>query len=630
MRRISLLLTFCIVLFVAIIGFLPTASAEGGYQTKSFDVEVNVDSQNVYSVQENISVKFWEYQHGIYRYVPALGNISTEGNEAQKYLTPVTDVSVPNYEYTVYNEAGNCVIRVGSEDYTVYGDQKYSISYQINVGKDHTDKYDFFYLNAIPTGWDTSIDSGQITIHLPFQFDASNVVVYTGKSGSTSTSGVTYSVSGNTIYCSTTRALAYGEGVSIYVKLPEGYFVAAKGYVGIFDIFAIILAIAFGIIAITLFVKYGRDSKPVETVEFYPPDNVDPAEAGYILDGSADKKDIIALIIYWADKGYINITEDASGIVLNKLAPLGMDAKEYEKVLFNGIFTYGNIVSLTTLTNKLYDKVNTAQSFLSKGLIFKVYNKKSLKCKILSTILIAISLLLLQFRWVAVLYQGFEEIMWPSLVFLGAFALGYLILSTANNHKPGRSNGYFIGMSILAYLISGIATAANIYFIIAVGYDPYYTSVIIPVLALVAMPFAAATKQWTEYGNRMTGRLEGFKNFIETTEAERLKFMVEQDPSYFYKILPYAYVMGVSDKWAKNFETIAISPPSWYYGPANYMGAGYFNTVYFMHMFGTSMNRINTAFISVPRSGGSGGGFGGGFGGGHVGGGFGGGGGGRW
>ena len=36
------------------------------------------------------------------------------------------------------------------------------------------------------------------------------------------------------------------------------------------------------------------------------------------------------------------------------------------------------------------------------------------------------------------------------------------------------------------------------------------------------------------------------------------------EPDYFYEILPYAYVLGVSDKWLKAYETIAEhSPPRW-------------------------------------------------------------------
>ena len=51
-----------------------------------------------------------------------------------------------------------------------------------------------------------------------------------------------------------------------------------------------------------------------------------------------------------------------------------------------------------------------------------------------------------------------------------------------------------------------------------------------------------------------------------STEKHRLEQLVEQMPDYFYKILPYTYVLGISNVWIKKFEHIAIRPPEWYSG----------------------------------------------------------------
>ena len=116
-------------------------------------------------------------------------------------------------------------------------------------------------------------------------------------------------------------------------------------------------------------------------------------------------------------------------------------------------------------------------------------------------------------------------------------------------------------------------------------------------------------------GLTLYGRILGFKSFIETAEKERLQMLVEQNPQYFYDLLPYAYVLGVSDVWIKNFETIMMPAPEWYHGN--------FNAGYFM----TSMNR-SFSNISTGKSSSSGGsGFSGG---GSSGGGSGGGGGSSW
>ncbi len=70
----------------------------------------------------------------------------------------------------------------------------------------------------------------------------------------------------------------------------------------------------------------------------------------------------------------------------------------------------------------------------------------------------------------------------------------------------------------------------------------------------------------SEQGNKWYGQLLGFKNFIDKAEKDRLSCWCEQNPSYFYNVLPYAYVLGVTDKWAKNFESIGIQPPMWLSG----------------------------------------------------------------
>ena len=131
-----------------------------------------------------------------------------------------------------------------------------------------------------------------------------------------------------------------------------------------------------------------------------------------------------------------------------------------------------------------------------------------------------------------------------------------------------------------------------------------------------------------EYGTEILGKLKGFKNFLETAEKEKLEALVEKEPTYFYNILPYTYVLGVSSKWIKKFEDMNIEPPNWYSGYND------FN----MHSFGSfmdsTMKSAQSVMSSSPGDSSSGGSFssggGGSSGGGSSGGGSGGGGGSSW
>jgi uncharacterized membrane protein len=89
----------------------------------------------------------------------------------------------------------------------------------------------------------------------------------------------------------------------------------------------------------------------------------------------------------------------------------------------------------------------------------------------------------------------------------------------------------------------------------------------------------------------------------------------------FERFLPYAMALGVEDNWAKAFEGIYTTPPSWYSGPG---GVGTFRPSVFTHNLGVMSTAAATTMSSAPRSSGgsgfSGGSSGGGFGGGGGGG----------
>ena len=83
-----------------------------------------------------------------------------------------------------------------------------------------------------------------------------------------------------------------------------------------------------------------------------------------------------------------------------------------------------------------------------------------------------------------------------------------------------------------------------------------------------------------------------------------LEELVEQYPTYFYDILPYAYALGVSSKYAKNFEGIAMQPPSYYNGTD-------LNVIAFTAGLSSSMSSSSSGGGSFSGGGGGGGGGGG-------------------
>lgn len=168
--------------------------------------------------------------------------------------------------------------------------------------------------------------------------------------------------------------------------------------------------------------------------------------------------------------------------------------------------------------------------------------------------------------------------------------------------------GMFVGLP-LAFFVLPTLTQDVIYLI----------AYIIGIISVaVLMLFVKIMPKRTPFGNEMLGKLRGFKRFLETAEKTKLEALVNENPEYFYNILPYTYALGVSKVWMNQFENIAVQAPDWYDGYST------FSIHEFNHFMNDTMKSAQNAMSSSPSS--SGGSSGGGF----SGGGSGGGGGGSW
>lgn len=113
-----------------------------------------------------------------------------------------------------------------------------------------------------------------------------------------------------------------------------------------------------------------------------------------------------------------------------------------------------------------------------------------------------------------------------------------------------------------------------------------------------------------------------------------MKALAEEQPEMFYHIMPYAYVFGLSDVFAKKLQGLSIPAPQWYQTRREF---SYFDFYIFNRcLMGNMGHMTETLAVPEPPKPGSGNSIGGGFsgggfsGGGFSGGGFGGGGGGSW
>lgn len=539
------LIALCMLFFASSFSF-----ANDKFYIKNYDVNIKVDEENRYSVKEKIDTYFLVPQRGIIRVIPT---------KYGKRNLNLSNINVVDNPYVTKSFSTSTNLRIGESDKYLTGDKSYTITYNYDLGDDFQNNYDEVYYNIIGDEWDTEIRKVNFSIELPKEFNKNKISFKSGVYGSTENASVTYKVIGNTIVGSTTKGLNPGEALTIALPLPEGYFkvTSYSGFLNILDKLIYLEAMFLPVIAILLWFLFGKNKKVVEVVEFYPPDNMNPMELGYYVDAKLNPKDLTSLIVYWAGKGFLDIHEEGKkglfskiDYILEKKNEIKTD-KEYERYFFDNLFSFsnsGNMVYISSLRDNFYKHMDKTVTLFEIDLAM---TKKRLYTK--------------------------QSRFWGSII----SAMPLLFLFTA---MIKFSIEY--GIKLFSPEILGV-----------IPYILTLYPLIIPITFFLFFMSSRMKKRTEEYSS-LLGRIRGFKRFLTTVEKDKLEMLVDENPSYFFDILPYTIVMNISDKWADKFKELTVAPPRWYH--SSNMGA--FNTLYFMSAMNTTLNNFSSNMYSRPGS----------------------------
>lgn len=603
--------------------FPMAASADEAYDITDYDVRITVAGNNVIDVTETLVLNYTQPRHGFYYYLQdrgtAVRQVDGEIYETN-YRYKVTNFDVTGYEYSLSRENNGSdsylVAQIGDPDYTVTGEQQYVIRYRCNLGDNGEDAFDEFYRNLIMCHEGDTIQNASFVIELPKDFDEAKVGFYLGSYGTGSSEGVAWEKDGNTITGHITRPMQGGEILTARMQFPDDYFVGETDPEAAWRIAVYAISGACVLLALLLWLTLGRDDAVYPTVEFYAPEGMTPAEAGYVIDGCVDNKDVVALILYWADRGYLDIVQRDKNAFdfVKKREPEHL--KGFERTMFDRLFANGDTVSVESLKYSFYTTMEAARAgvtnYFEGSNERRVFTRASKAARGWMGLITMLPVIVTVFRTMYVnadlIVAGIVTVIAACLIGIPVFMLVRL-LEKWRSAKPGTKAGMLVTSIVL------LAVALALYIILM---PELVTALATAAATVVLLVFTVLMRKRTEQGGKWYGKLLGFKNFIDKAEKDRILTLVEQNPSYFYNVLPYAYVLGVTDKWAKNFEGIGIQPPAWYHG---YYGSSMFNTILFTSMLTHNMYGFQTAMTARPQQRSSGFGSGGGYGGGSFGGG---------
>ena len=597
---------------------------ETDYYIKSLFVDITVREDNVFDVTETCVYDFIQPHHGPVREIPENHYRYYEDGTNCYVIARVSDFQVTSPDANSDVSKENGAYYIGSSDETYTGEHTYVMSYTYSItSPDPLEDADELYYNIVGTGWACPIESVSWKITMPSSFDAGKIGYSVGTSGNAgyNPDQLTSSVNGLVISGSYNTALYPYEGITIRCELPEGYFVFHSHRTAAWTVIVILLLIPL-IAVLRNWKRSGRRAVPV--VNFYPPKGMNPLDVEEIWNGTTEHK--VALIPYLADRGYFTIEEPKKGKVRfrlqnNDFTALKKDERAFLEGMFPGERKIGTVSSVSDLEykfNRTLDRVGE----MHKESAARQIRGRNLRGLMYLLAFVEMTLCPAVYTAYVVYMDDMGSAVWFGMIAVAVMVFGMIIVYQKGKYQEHRKKSVAVMAVSTAFLAGLFLFTCRLYSIPAA----------LIMLCAGFLSFLAADRAVyrTEENLKYYGDVLGYRNFIEKAELSQLKMLSQENPSYFYFTLAYAYVFGLENKWISQFEkyNIPVPEPTWYYGYHPFV----FTT--FREDFGHVMQASSTALSAAPPSesgGGSGGFSGGGFsGGGFSGGGSGGGGGGAW
>jgi uncharacterized membrane protein YgcG len=559
----------------------PTANYEDT-SISSYVADFTVRDNGDLDVTETITVDFPVYgKHGIFRFWDRVDVNDDNARRDPDDISVTRDGRDEPFDLSNEDHGRFRVAKIGSADVTLEtGEHVYVIKYHIDgvvtEGADEiTSEPSQFYWQLIPGGWQQSIDSARLTVHLPVASE-SEVQCAIGWDADTDTpcdvqgAGTTdLTVETGPIAARTPLSIATG------LDMPTPEAGNALPWTPRFDR---VLGRSVPVLAIVLLLGLGagilggvvgarsREKPPGFPVLYAPPDGIGPAQAKYIYSESIDREAYVATLMYAAEKEAIELTRDKdTWTIKDRNGPAGW-------------------AKLDPVT------LGTAHILGGPGTAFTA-NKKDVEAG-------------KRLRDEIALFDNSVE-SW----------------ARSSGHLVTAGLGGMGGFLVLAGFAGVLAIAIwNPFSMTMVGLIPGAFAV----CGTSLMATGSGTKR-TRSGRDLWSKVGGFRRMLSTPSSkERFDFSGREELYTAY--IPWAVALGCAKEWAAKYRTeMGQEPPVPHYFAGAYAGSSPAAFVDSMTAdFGATVDSAISSYNatqSSSSSGGGGGGFSGGGGGGGGGGG---------
>ncbi len=621
MKEIKVLIIFSVCCILAIFFFThiytssePNTSTADGFTISKYKVLLNVEKNNKVNVIEEITTDWYETgHHGIYKFTPEWLEYTDKNGKTHKRKSIISEYKAIGDKYFVSKVNNKYRLQIGSSSKEVdLGEKTYTVAYQYDMGKDPYKKFDEFIFHAFGDYWGTPINNASIELNMPKNIEKYPINFFTDKYRKNNVNDfVNYYTYDNKLIANfdgekykNEKNQSLNSSLTVDVELPEGYFEGGSWNYGYKSLSLCIIIVLITVWQFLRWLKYGKDlPKYVDDIEYYPPNNLDSAEIGYIYGKQKSKKLTISIIIDLASKGFIKIDEldkkqiqitnmhskpkkpiknkptQTRQITIKKLKESDDFLNSKESMLMKYLFRHENIIQLDTnidtflevkdklvqnkyieilndnLKEVLMDSENIENKYKEE---LKEYDKKMIEynnSKLNGTALSKIDEMVYQklFVYSDVIILSEHETFYEVFKDVDTYLKDNYenLVNDEKSSKKAKQSIYITLSTIVIFLFS---------FFIFQDLDPEINTLYILsfICIFINIFLTFIMKRRTDYGEKLISKIKSFRNFLITAEKPQLEELVSENPKYYYNILPYTYVLNISKKWIKKFENIPM------------------------------------------------------------------------
>lgn len=549
---------FLLLLFFSLIPIGVNANA---YEIITYDLNIKVNENRTANIVEEYSIYFMQETNFNKKINDKINIIRPDGSKRNS-KTNVSNINVlVNNQNVDYNYKNNeiTISNISQIDDV----QNYTISYLYNYGKDMGIGFDELFIEIINGTINSNVSSINFKIEFPKDIDTSKIKFLINSKYNND--NIMYNVSNNTIYGTINRTLNNNESVSMYIQLPNDYFVGMSDDFNYLKVLILIAPIVTIIVGFIYYNKYKKNNKLKIIVDDKIPYGFNSAEIAYLYKGYLKEHDLMTVFISLANEGYINFIEIDDGYKLGTFNSYVIEKiKDYDKdnaavkILFEKVFQNKNSIELKDIEYNLYDcLIDSKNSIDNEDNKNKLFFKNVKRDKKILLFMLIVSTIAMNFNTV--------------YLFIGKYYLIPLIilLMIISIHILFNSN-----TKLLIKLILGLLPlVATLYISISPIINDYKMLIIYVIgmlLIFIGNYIYRIIPLRTPYGNDVLGRITGFKTSLELLSINEIKEKLLLDPNYYYNLYPYVYVLGIIDSWITKFDGIVTSYPNWYKTKENF------------------------------------------------------------